>query len=329
MGAQQTVSPDQAGERDTLCISSQVGCRLGCTFCATGTMGLQGNLWPGEILEQLAHAKSLRAVNNIVFMGMGEPLENFTGVAAAIRGLVEPQRFGLAPSGMTVSTVGPSLHYMRRLMDEVPKIKIAFSLHAPTQELREQLLPVAKQVKIDQLMEVIDEYAEKNSNDGKRKGMIMVSYVMLEGVNDSDDHAHQLVELVGQRPVIVNLIPFNSFEGDIHSYRPPSAERTDSFLKILVEADMRVFERRHHGRDIAAACGQLAKLGGGKPIHDIESVSCALSKDRARGRDHAKDRAAIVSRQNMVTAATGAMLLALSACAAISLVRWRGSSFRR
>merc|ERR1712107_838681 len=211
-----------------------------------------------------------------------------TGVASAIRGLVDPQRFGLAPSGITVSTVGPSVHYMRRLMDEVSKIKMAVSLHAPNQELREQIVPVAKQVKIEQLMEVIDEYAEKNSNDGKRKGMIMVSYVLLEGVNDSDDHARQLVELVGQRPVIVNLIPFNSFEGDIHSYRPPSAERTDSFLKILVEADMRVFERRHHGRDIAAACGQLAKLGGGKPIHDlhdIESVSCALSKDRARGRD--------------------------------------------
>merc|ERR1712217_172290 len=178
-------------------------------------------------------------------------------------------------------------------------------------------------------MEFIDEYAEKYSNDGKRKGMIMVSYVLLAGVNDSDANARQLIELVGDRPVIVNIIPFNSFEGDVHNYQMPSEERTDSFLQILVESGIRVFERRHHGRDIAAACGQLAKLGGGKPIHDIESVSCALSKDRARGRDHAKDRAAIVSRQNMVTAATGAMLLALSACAAISLVRWRGSSFRR
>merc|ERR1711920_1196486 len=207
-----------------------------------------------------------------------------------------------------------------------PKIKLAVSLHAPTQELREKIVPVGKQVKIDQLMEVIDEYAERHSNDGKRKGMVMVSYVLLEGVNDSDDHARQLVELVGHRPVIVNLIPFNEYEGDKYAYKPPSAERIDAFLKILVTSDIRVFERRHHGRDIAAACGQLAKLGGGKPTPDIENVSCALSKDKARGRDHGEARAAeaiALRRQKMATTAMGATLFALSACVVMTFVRSR------
>merc|ERR1719382_1472033 len=115
---------DRCGQRDTLCISSQLGCRLGCTFCATGTMGLQGNLWAGEIQEQLLHARRLRTVNNVVFMGMGEPLENFAGVTSAVRGLVDPFRFGLAPSSVTVSTVG-IIGNMYKMMDAHPKIRLA------------------------------------------------------------------------------------------------------------------------------------------------------------------------------------------------------------
>jgi len=272
---------DRCGQRDTLCISSQVGCRLGCTFCATGTMGLQGNLWAGEIQEQLVHALSLRPVSNVVFMGMGEPLENFEGVTHAIRGLVDPFRFGLAPSGITVSTVG-IIHNMRRLMDELPKIKLAVSLHAPTQELREQIVPIAKTFKMDALMEVVDEYAAAITGEGRRKGMVMVSYVLLEGVNDSPDCACQLRDLVVDRPVIVNLIPYNPFDGNEHNYRTPSADRVDAFLQVLVSAGVRVFERRHHGRDIAAACGQLAKLGNSAPADDIENCSCLLSKERVR-----------------------------------------------
>eukprot|EP00929_Paragymnodinium_shiwhaense_P111162 TRINITY_DN7880_c0_g1_i1.p1 TRINITY_DN7880_c0_g1~~TRINITY_DN7880_c0_g1_i1.p1 ORF type:complete len:484 (-),score=110.12 TRINITY_DN7880_c0_g1_i1:356-1705(-) len=272
---------DRCGARDTLCISSQVGCKLGCTFCATGTMGLQGNLWAGEIQEQLIHARSLRQVSNVVFMGMGEPLENFDSVSSAIRGLVDPQRFGLAPSSVTVSTVG-IIPNMRRLMQELPKIKMALSLHAPSQELREQIVPMAKRFKMPQLMEVLDDYAAITTSDGKRKGMIMVSYCMIENVNDSDDHARQLRDLVGQRPVIVNLIPYNKFEGNVHDYNEPSPERVDAFLKVLSEGGVRVFERRHHGRDIGAACGQLAKLSIEKPAADIENCSCLLAKERIR-----------------------------------------------
>eukprot|EP00928_Gymnodinium_smaydae_P063056 TRINITY_DN46751_c0_g1_i1.p1 TRINITY_DN46751_c0_g1~~TRINITY_DN46751_c0_g1_i1.p1 ORF type:complete len:469 (+),score=120.61 TRINITY_DN46751_c0_g1_i1:163-1407(+) len=279
---------DRCGQRDTLCISSQVGCRLGCTFCATGTMGLQGNLWPGEIQEQLIHAKTLRQVSNVVFMGMGEPLENLEGVNGAINGMVDPQRFGLAPSGITVSTVG-ILHNMRRLMKEQPKVKLAVSLHAPNQELREQLLPIAKTFKMEQLMEVIDEYAATITNDGKRKGMVMVSYVLLEDVNDTLECARELRDLVIDRPVIVNLIPYNPFEGNVHNYRTPTADRVDAFLKVLVEAGIRVFERRHHGRDISAACGQLAKLGSSAPAADIENCSCLLSKEKMREADGTED----------------------------------------
>jgi len=278
---------DRCGERDTLCISSQVGCRLGCTFCATGTMGLQGNLWSGEIQEQLVHARAMRNVSNVVFMGMGEPLENYDGVVQAIRGLVDTGKFGLAPRSVTVSTVG-IVGNMRRLMDDLPQIKLAVSLHAPTQELREQIVPIGKTYKIDSLMEVVDEYAAKTTSDGKRKGMVMVSYVLLDGVNDSDECAMQLRDLVKDRPVIVNLIPYNPFEGNEHAYRTPAPERVDVFLQILEAAGVRVFERRHHGRDIAAACGQLAKISVDEkkqPVQDIESISCKLAKERIRIKD--------------------------------------------
>eukprot|EP00425_Heterocapsa_triquetra_P025613 CAMPEP_0195113318 /NCGR_PEP_ID=MMETSP0448-20130528/102007_1 /TAXON_ID=66468 /ORGANISM="Heterocapsa triquestra, Strain CCMP 448" /LENGTH=217 /DNA_ID=CAMNT_0040150241 /DNA_START=45 /DNA_END=694 /DNA_ORIENTATION=- len=217
-------------------------------------MGLSGNLWPGEIQEQLLHARTLKPVSNVVFMGMGEPLENFDGVASAIRCMCDVQTFGVAPSSITVSTVG-IVSNMRRLMEELPKVKIAVSLHAPTQELREQIVPIAKSFKLPAVMGAIDEYFERMAADGKRKFSIMVSYCLLEDVNDSEEHARQLCELLAGRPVIVNLIPYNPFEGNVHNYRTPSPERVDAFLRVLEKADVRVFERRHHGRDIGAACG--------------------------------------------------------------------------
>merc|ERR1719420_1280704 len=125
---------------------------------------------------------------------------------------------------------------MKRLMAELPQVKLALSLHAPNQALREQLVPVSKAYKLPDLMSTIDEYAAKTESDGKRKGMVMVSYVLLEGVNDTDECAHQLRELVAERPVIVNLIPYNPFEENEHEYRTPSPERVDAFLQILSEA---------------------------------------------------------------------------------------------
>lgn len=281
---------DRCGERDTLCISSQVGCRLGCTFCATGTMGLQGNLWAGEIQEQLVHARKYRSVSNIVFMGMGEPLENYESVSTAIKGLVDNSRFAMAPRSITVSTVG-ILGNMRKLMEDLPKIKLAVSLHAPNQQLREQIVPAAKTYKLDSLMEVVDEYTARLSKDTdtntqedaekqyaaavRKRKLVMISYVLLEGVNDTDECAFQLRDLVKGRPVIVNLIPYNPFDDNEHDYKTPSPERVNAFLKKLEEADVRVFTRQHHGRDIAAACGQLAN----RAVDDIENFGAKVGRN--------------------------------------------------
>eukprot|EP00439_Symbiodinium_sp_Y106_P076647 s226_g15.t2 len=284
---------DRCGERDTLCVSSQVGCRLGCTFCATGTMGLLGNLWPGEIQEQLILARRQKghsaSICNVVFMGMGEPLENFDAVSSAVKGFVDPMRFGLAPSSITVSTVGSSPHHMQRMLEELPKIRLAVSLHAPNQQLREELVPAAKAIPIEKLLQLVDNHVQQTSGEGKRQRTVMMSYVLLKGVNDSPAHAAELAALLAGRPVIVNLIPYNAFEGNAHAYEEPSPQTVDDFLQILAESDIRVFERRHHGRDIAAACGQLAKLEGSPNVCDIdiENAGCILNKDLAR-RPHAQ-----------------------------------------
>lgn len=309
---------DRTGERDTLCVSSQVGCRLGCTFCATGTMGLTGNLWSGEIQEQLVHANRVRPISNVVFMGMGEPLENYEGVVQAIRGMVDRDRFSMAARSVTVSTVG-IVGNMRRLMEDLPQVKMAISLHAPTQELREQIVPIAKTFKIDTLMECVDDYAARNASDKKNK-MVMISYVLLEGVNDTDKCAFQLRDLLKDRPVIVNLIPYNPFDGNVHDYRTPSPERVDAFLHILQDAEIRVFERRHHGRDIAAACGQLAKISK-EPnplLGDIESLT---PDPRSRSKaPHVMRSLPQVSCGSKWWVATGILATAVGAA---TFMRWR------
>eukprot|EP00435_Cladocopium_sp_Y103_P013636 s2978_g3.t1 len=321
---------DRCGERDTLCVSSQVGCRLGCRFCATGTMGLLGNLWAGEIQEQLIHARMQKghsdSVCNVVFMGMGEPLENYEAVSSAIRGLVDPMRFGLAPSSVTVSTVGSSPHHMQRLLEELPKIRLAVSLHAPNQSLREELVPAAKAIPIDKLLAIVDDHAKKG--EAKRLRTVMVSYVLLKGVNDSLDHARELSALLSDRPVIVNLIPYNPFEGNIYGYEEPSPATVDEFLQVLAEGNIRVFERRHHGRDIAAACGQLAKLGGTGATGletDIENGGCTLNKDLVRKKSTPKWSAGSeregceMWRSVLLLGAMGGLV----ALGAVSLRRWR------
>ncbi len=316
--------------RKTLCVSSQVGCKLGCTFCATGTMKLEANLSRGEIMEQLLLADDVlncmrdidaeetspscsttdgdepeassnpdeivlrrlhnnkksstgnkkfshycgRYISNVVFMGMGEPLENYDNVVAALKGLTSQQRFGLAQRNCTVSTVG-IVPKMKQIFEDLPNIKLALSLHAPNQELRKVIVPVARKYPLPELMEALDDYSKRHATDGKRKGMVMVSYIMIDGVNDSPKHAKELVELLKNRQVLVNLIPFNSFDpyannvssSDVKPrqhpaefYRPSEAEAIQSFLDTLTTNGIRAYERRPHGRDIAAACGQLAKI---------------------------------------------------------------------
>ena len=149
---------------------------MACAFCATGTLGHSGDLYAGEILEQVWHARQIRPdLCNIVFMGMGEPLENYSQVISAIHGLTDPFRFNLAPRGITVSTVGV-VSNIERLMVDAPAVKLALSLHAPTQELREKIVPTAKAWPLDSLMKAVDKYSNKG---GKKKGMVMIEYVVL------------------------------------------------------------------------------------------------------------------------------------------------------
>lgn len=169
------------------------------------------------------------------------------------------------------------------VLEELPKIRLADSLHAPNQQLREELVPAAKAIPIEKLLQLVDNHVEQTSGEGKRQRTVMMSYVLLKGVNDSPAHAAELAALLAGRPVIVNLIPYNAFEGNAHAYEEPSPQTVDDFLQILADSDIRVFERRHHGRDIAAACGQLAKLEGPKVCDiDIENAGCILNKDLAR-----------------------------------------------
>jgi 23S rRNA (adenine(2503)-C(2))-methyltransferase len=260
---------DETGtSRVTLCVSSQIGCRMACAFCATGTLGHSGDLYAGEILEQLWHAKQVKPeISNVVFMGMGEPLENYSQVISAIRGMTDPFRFNLAPRAITVSTVGVVTN-IERLMTDAPAVKLALSLHAPTQELRERIVPTAKAWPLDALMRAIDRYSKKQG-EGKKKGMVMIEYVVLKGVNDSRECAHQLGRLMRSRKVVVNLIPFNPFEGN--PYETPEEEAVAEMLEILISYQIRAYVRKHHGRDIAAACGQLAKIerDGKAEIEDI------------------------------------------------------------
>lgn len=256
--------------RLTLCVSSQVGCAMRCGFCATGTLGLSGNLLSGEILEQLWHANQVRpGITNVVFMGMGEPLENYEAVVAAVRGITDVYRFGIGDNSVTVSTVGV-VENMYRLMQDCPSVNLALSLHAPSQEIRERIVPTAKAWPMEKLMAAVDYYNNNQKFKGRKKGRIMMEYVVIKGVNDSEDCAHQLGRLLKGKKCMLNLIPFNPFEGN--HFREPTEEAVDSMIRIVSSYNVITIKRKHHGRDIAGACGQLAKL-----VKDIEDTDTACS----------------------------------------------------
>jgi sorting nexin-8 len=249
--------------RLTLCVSSQVGCAMKCGFCATGTLGLSGNLLAGEILEQLWHANQIRpGITNIVFMGMGEPLENYENVVSAIKGITDTYRFGIGDNSVTVSTVGV-IENMYRLMKDCPSVNLALSLHAPTQALREKIVPTAKAWPMDKLMAAVEFYNRNQKFKGKKKGRIMMEYVVIKGENDSQECAHQLGALLTGKNCMVNLIPFNPFPGN--NFQEPSEETLDTMVDIVCSYNVVTIKRKHHGRDIAGACGQLAKV-----VKDVE-----------------------------------------------------------
>ncbi|HUR41552.1 MAG TPA: 23S rRNA (adenine(2503)-C(2))-methyltransferase RlmN [Verrucomicrobiae bacterium] len=245
-------------DRGTLCISSQVGCAMDCSFCATGAQGFSRNLSTAEIIAQVWFAaKTLgsdfqneRIISNIVFMGMGEPLANFNEVLPVVKILLDDHGFGLSKRRVTVSTSG-LVPFMDRLRAEVD-CAMAVSLHAPNDALRNELVPINRKYPLAELMEACRRYT-----DGKdRKAHIIYEYVMLDGVNDQPEHARQLARLLAGLPAKVNLIPFNPFPAS--KYKRSPAERIRAFADILKAKDILTTTRKTRGDDIDAACGQLA-----------------------------------------------------------------------
>ena len=243
--------------RGTLCVSSQAGCVLDCAFCSTGKQGFNRNLSTAEIVGQLWLANRLlkvdrqgeRPVTNVVMMGMGEPLLNLDNVIPALRLMLDDNAYGLSRRRVTVSTAGvvPGID---RLRDECP-VALAVSLHAPNDELRDRLVPVNRKYPLAELAKACNRYLDKAPRD-----FITFEYVMLDGVNDSDAHARELVALAGKVKSKFNLIPFNPFPRSEFKRSPP--ERIRRFADILARAGLTATTRKTRGDDIAAACGQLA-----------------------------------------------------------------------
>ncbi len=244
--------------RGTLCISSQVGCALDCGFCSTAQQGFNRNLSSSEIISQVWVAnkalgktpKGERVITNVVFMGMGEPLLNLEQVTKSIKILLDDNAYGLSKRRVTISTAGvvPALKRLRESCD----VSLAISLHAPNNELRNQLVPLNKKYPIEELIAACQYYF---SGDTKMK-QFTIEYVMLDHFNDQPEHARQLIKLLKQIPCKVNLIPFNPFPNT--QYKRSSAKRVAIFQEILSKAGLITTTRKTRGDDIDAACGQLA-----------------------------------------------------------------------
>lgn len=240
-------------KRGTLCVSSQVGCALECSFCSTATQGFNRNLSVAEIIGQLRFARAALAeegmtITNVVFMGMGEPLLNFNNVVAAVNLMVDDHAYGLSKRRVTISTSGvvPALYRLAEATD----VSLAVSLHAPDDALRDELVPINKKYPIAELLPACSNYL---ANSPHRS--ITWEYVMLDGINDQDAQAHQLAKLLVGIPSKINLIPFNPYPGS--QYRRSSPERIHRFSRILLEAGIVTTTRRTRGEDIDGACGQL------------------------------------------------------------------------
>ncbi len=243
--------------RGTLCVSSQAGCALDCKFCSTGKQGFNRNLSTAEIIGQLwiankalgATPKGERIVSNVVMMGMGEPLANFDNVVAALRLMLDDHAYGLSRRRVTVSTSG-IVPAMDRLRDACP-VALAVSLHAPNDALRDVLVPINRKYPLAGLLAACTRYLDKAPRD-----FITFEYVMLDGVNDSAEHARQLIALVRELPCKFNLIPFNPFPQS--GFKRSPGETIRRFAQTLISAGLVVTTRRTRGDDIDAACGQLA-----------------------------------------------------------------------
>ncbi|GBE47760.1 dual-specificity RNA methyltransferase RlmN [bacterium BMS3Bbin12] len=242
-------------DRATLCVSSQVGCSLNCSFCSTARQGFNRNLTTAEIVGQVWAAQHRltqldppRTITNVVLMGMGEPLLNFSNVVPALRLLVEDLAYGLSKRRVTLSTAGlvPMIDALREACD----VSLAVSLHAPDDALRGELVPLNRKYPIAELLDACRRYVA-----GRAHRRVTFEYVMLEGVNDSEAHARRFARLLRDMPAKVNLIPFNPFPGA--GYRRSAARSIDAFRSVLLAAGLVTVTRTTRGGDIDAACGQL------------------------------------------------------------------------
>ncbi|KID54945.1 bifunctional tRNA (adenosine(37)-C2)-methyltransferase TrmG/ribosomal RNA large subunit methyltransferase RlmN [Pseudoalteromonas luteoviolacea] len=246
-------------DRATLCVSSQVGCALECTFCSTAQQGFNRNLKVSEIIGQVWRVatdiglhdgdSTKRPITNVVMMGMGEPLLNINNVVPAMELMMDDWAFGLSKRRVTLSTSGvvPALDILKEKID----VALAISLHAPNNPLRDELVPINKKYPIEEFLAACRRYIDGS----KANKDVTIEYVMLQGVNDSTDHAHELVQVLKGTPSKINLIPFNPFPGN--EYGRSSNSRIDRFSKVLQAAGLTCIVRRTRGDDIDAACGQL------------------------------------------------------------------------
>lgn len=269
-----------SGDRRTVCISCQVGCPARCAFCASGREGLMRNLSPAEIVEQVLHInrhlnEQGERVSHLVFMGMGEPLENYDAVVKSIDIFHHPEGLNISQRRITVSTVGV-VEGIHRLAKEELKVNLVLSLHAPNQNIRKKIIPYARKYPLEEVLMAMDEYSRHTKRD------ITYEYTLLAGINDHPKNAEELAKLLQGKQCTVNLIPYNPIVG-LRLSRPEKTTIED-FRAILEEEGINTTWRYTKGKDIAAACGQLAQLNKGQeklslapetapePIPEIEEV---------------------------------------------------------
>ncbi len=247
-----------SGDRRTVCVSCQVGCPARCAFCASGKEGLMRNLSPAEIVEQVLHIdRTLKEkgerVSHIVFMGMGEPMENYSSVVKAIQIFNSPEAFNISQRRITVSTVGV-VEGIHKLAKEELTVNLVLSLHAPNQHIRKKIIPYARRYPLEEILLAMDAYSRETKRD------ITYEYTLLAGINDRVQHARELSQLLMGKQCTVNLIPYNPVDG--LNLNRPEKEVIEDFRAVLEEAGINTTWRYTKGKDIAAACGQLALQKG-------------------------------------------------------------------
>jgi len=238
--------------RNSVCVSTQVGCPLGCRFCATGKFGYKRNLEWNEIIEQVIYfarllKKENKKITNIVFMGMGEPFLNYENVKKSILILNDKDGFNLGMRRFSISTVGiPKM--ILKLAEDLPQVNLAISLHAPNDKLRSKLMPINQKYPIDIVLKAVDEYIKITNR------RVMFEYIMINNINDKEEYAYELAELLKNKLCFVNLIPCNK----VNDYISSKKEKINKFMSILTKLNISVVQRTSFGQDIKAACGQLA-----------------------------------------------------------------------